>query len=1259
MPRNKHICLALLLCLGGALLAEEKLTLDTRAYPIGAWFGRDLESYSLGRFTAIPYRESTKEYATKNNMFLVASCGWWGMPRDVRKELIANTGMKVSKVGLFLQHNFNYPAFREWWSGRVQEIIGKVEKPENIFACKIGNEFGYHSWPEFYDYTQWTIDRYHDYLKQRHKSIAALNKRWRSSYKSFEEIAPPRDLPTKDMANWIEWRQFTCWNFAEFFRSSGEQVKKVRKSIPVSDNFYLTSPMHGWDNFELARQTDYLAYDIYDIPHWNKLRFKLDVCRSAAKAYGKPAILLEYHGGPNQRVQTVTGKDIGIESFMAIARDIRAIMYFRWAPGSRGREQGIHGLCDSHFQPTERTMAAAEFVSECQRLAPHILKSRTEPEVAILYSVASQFFCFAKEKRDWTPINRMEAIYDLFAFNHIGVDFIEPRQIDRGDLKKYKALVIPGVNVLAASRVRRVEDFVKNGGALIVHAPLPMANELGLDYEKDDLTIAKLIGVAHEPEAVALTNRAVKEAKVELPEKMKVYPSNLSRDFTAVASTDVPILAARSLGKGKILYCPLECRPSGRWPKGPWLKPLAPLYARALEKGAGITPKAVLDAKGASCDIRCLTSGKNTLVFVTNLGAPPLPAAKLTVRAAPCKEAFLITAGSRKYTRLEHKQTGGRLEIELPSIPVAALVFFAREAQPMPGMICPETCVPGQRFKVVATLDNLSNMAISGEASLAVPEAWRVKPVKGNRFLDVEPFRRASVAFEVAVPKDAGLDRWRVKDLLKTSFKIDQANGTALSCVQGIAVLPPVDFRLTYEGEVINPWQELTPPLMRWGFNTDVLTALHRTVPVAVTVPVQVAVIPNLKLGKGTVEFACDGIDIEPRRLDIDLSSPSKHTVRMTAAAVGKFDLLATCRAGSTSETTTIPVEVTVGKATTDAAAKAALKQAWRAGPWMARVPIAIGNERGALPAAFIRAKIPRSDPSLLVNGSGEAVPFAYADGEVTFSSDLPAGKATAHLLYCGGGAEPVKGMSWKRIDSRLVKVISPGYSFEFDSMTGTLRHLRLAGSESDLLVQMDTYATSQEKGRIRKSSFGPANRFAISANNVQVKIESEGPMGDLKTTKTIIAMPGRIDVTVKVGNRSDAPVDVDELGYMFVLNGRQYDSWTRESKNGDPVSGELPRGFSMSNPPLWQDFHDTSSAGMALLPVSNAMLTAWQEGYVGLRYGNAGMFLVSMRGTKLSPKDVTQSRFSLIIHSKPIDLTKLGEPSLVVSVGKLQARGQ
>ena len=103
--------------------------------------------------------------------------------------------------------------------------------------------------------------------------------------------------------------------------------------------------------------------------------------------------------------------------------------------------------------------------------------------------------------------------------------------------------------------------------------------------------------------------------------------------------------------------------------------------------------------------------------------------------------------------------------------------------------------------------------------------------------------------------------------------------------------------------------------------------------------------------------------------------------------------------------------------------------------------------------------------------------------------------------------------------------------------------------------------------------------------------------------------------------------------------------------------AGALPRGFSLSKPEGWCDFHDKAGAGVALLPVSNAMLTAWQEGYRGIRHDGTGTVLVSLRASQLSPKDVMQSKFSLVIHKKAIDLSELGKDAIVTTVGAADSR--
>ena len=92
-----------------------------------------------------------------------------------------------------------------------------------------------------------------------------MNDGWKTTWASFDAVEPPRKDLADNLANWLEWRRFTSWNFARYFRETGDMLRKILPNAKVSDNFYITPGLDGWDLFELAKQTDYMAMDIYAI----------------------------------------------------------------------------------------------------------------------------------------------------------------------------------------------------------------------------------------------------------------------------------------------------------------------------------------------------------------------------------------------------------------------------------------------------------------------------------------------------------------------------------------------------------------------------------------------------------------------------------------------------------------------------------------------------------------------------------------------------------------------------------------------------------------------------------------------------------------------------------------------------------------------------------------------------------------------------------------------------------------------------------
>jgi hypothetical protein len=78
---------------------------------------------------------------------------------------------------------------------------------------------------------------WHEWLAKRHGDVATLNARWKSSYKSFEEIPQPNPLANgPEPRPGSAWCDFVRWNqeyFAEFHAFLARCVKDVAPQLPV------------------------------------------------------------------------------------------------------------------------------------------------------------------------------------------------------------------------------------------------------------------------------------------------------------------------------------------------------------------------------------------------------------------------------------------------------------------------------------------------------------------------------------------------------------------------------------------------------------------------------------------------------------------------------------------------------------------------------------------------------------------------------------------------------------------------------------------------------------------------------------------------------------------------------------------------------------------------------------------------------------------------------------------------------------------
>lgn len=164
------------------------------------------------------------------------------------------------------------------WYDAICAILRKHKAPKGcIIAAQVDNEMGYFFHINSYmaDYSKSSIKKYQEFLKTKYQTVKNLNKLYVTSYKSIEEIDPPRRFEGKKKedllyyTDWIEYRELylidSLNRLTQMLRARG------LRDIPIFHNYphplgpggSVGATKTPFNLPELEKKLDFVGFDIY------------------------------------------------------------------------------------------------------------------------------------------------------------------------------------------------------------------------------------------------------------------------------------------------------------------------------------------------------------------------------------------------------------------------------------------------------------------------------------------------------------------------------------------------------------------------------------------------------------------------------------------------------------------------------------------------------------------------------------------------------------------------------------------------------------------------------------------------------------------------------------------------------------------------------------------------------------------------------------------------------------------------------------
>jgi len=438
---------------------------------------------------------------------------WMGHqhPEILARKINGSLAGLQNSYGMRANMDTDSPAYRYYAERLIRHIVAHYKDNPTVIGWQIDNE------TSSYDASNADVFiGFQHYLEKKFGTPENLSKAWFLNYWG-QDLHTWEDLPTRDAAQstgykleWTRWsqmrvtdflrwqsvlvrecsspRQFVTTDFAGAMHSDVNEGD-VARSLDVSAvNIYHWSPQDQYDGAGQSLQADFIR-------SLKRSNFLVTETNAQTTDWSSSFLYPPYDGQLRE------------DAYTHISNGANMVEYWHWASIHANQETYWKGILAHDLEPNRVYIEASKTAHELQRIGPRLVNLRIRNDVAILWSrdsmnaindmpfAADKQWSAGGAKADYATLVRQihRSLYDL----NVGSDFVFP---ETEDFSKYKLLIIPALYVADDDLLRRISDYVKKGGHVLVTfksgftnentavratmAPGPLREALGFHYQE-------------------------------------------------------------------------------------------------------------------------------------------------------------------------------------------------------------------------------------------------------------------------------------------------------------------------------------------------------------------------------------------------------------------------------------------------------------------------------------------------------------------------------------------------------------------------------------------------------------------------------------------------------------------------------------------------------------------------------------------------------------------------------------------------------
>ena len=369
------------------------------------------------------------------------------------------------------------PVFKEYALRLCRKLAEHYKDNPYVTAWHMGNEYG---WNNRYDYSDNALAAFRTWCEVKYGTIDALNEAWGTAFwsqhvNSFDEVLLPRHMGGDAMVNppqQLDYEQFGNDMLLDFYKAERDAIEQICPGKPFTTNFMVSTDQCVMDYAKWAGEVDFVSNDHYF--HEGESHLDELACSDAlmdSLALGKPWYVMEHSTSAVQWKPLNARKRAGElmrDSLAHVAMGADAICFFQWRQSKSGAEAFHSAMLPHAGADTKVFRGVCELGKALKTLSDAGLQG-TELEragTAILFSAESEW-ATRSETLPSMKLNHWHDVRDWYrGFLDAGLRAdVVPLAYD---WTGYKTIVLPTVLSLSDEDVRRIADFAKAGGTVIV-----------------------------------------------------------------------------------------------------------------------------------------------------------------------------------------------------------------------------------------------------------------------------------------------------------------------------------------------------------------------------------------------------------------------------------------------------------------------------------------------------------------------------------------------------------------------------------------------------------------------------------------------------------------------------------------------------------------------------------------------------------------------------------------------------------------------